>query len=260
MPVTLHAHPVPSGSEGRGTGTIAEIVVDHPPVNALPIAAWRAIAACLDGAGRDPDTRAVILRAEGRGFNAGVDIKELHGADDHGPLVEVNRACAEAFAAVYACPVPVIAAVHGFCLGGGVGLVGVADILIASTDATFGLPEVERGALGAATHLARLVPPGKLRAMLYTGARATAAELHGWGSVHAVVERAELLPEAMRIAMTLASRDPVVMRAAKQAANAIDPVDPRESYRIEQGYTFELNLLGAGARNRAAFLAAKAER
>ena len=78
---------------------------------------------------------------------------------------------------------PVIAAVHGFCLGGGIGLVGNADIIIASDDATFGLPEVDRGALGAATHLARLVPQHKMRAMVYTAATATAAELHHFGSV-----------------------------------------------------------------------------
>ena len=69
----------------------------------------------------------------------------------------MNRGCYEAFAAVYDCEVPVIAAVHGFCLGGGVGLAGNADIVVASDDATFGLPEVDRGALGVATHLARFV-------------------------------------------------------------------------------------------------------
>ena len=73
---------------------------------------------------------------------------------------------------------PVIAAVNGFCLGGGIGLVGNADIIVAADDATFGLPEVDRGALGAATHLARLVPQHKMRAMVYTSATATAQELH----------------------------------------------------------------------------------
>lgn len=258
MPVTSHTHALSQSPESAGESSIVEIVVAYPPVNALPVAGWSGIADALRAAGADPRTRAVILRAEGRGFNAGVDIKELQGAADHGPLIAVNRACFDAFAAVYECPVPVIAAVHGFCLGGGIGLVGNADILVASTDASFGLPEVERGALGAATHLARLVPPAKLRVMLYTGARASAAELHAWGSVHVVTERDQLVGAAMDLARTIASRDPVVMRAAKEAAAHIDPVDPRRSYRVEQGYTFELNLLGAGARNRAAFLASKA--
>ena len=84
---------------------------------------------------------------------------------------------------MYDCPVPLIAAVNGFCVGGGIGLAGNADIVIASDDAFFGLPEVDRGALGAATHLARLVPQHRMRAMVYTGATATAAELHAFGSV-----------------------------------------------------------------------------
>ena len=133
-----------------------------------------------------------MLRAEGRGFNAGVDIKEMQATEGFEALIGANRGCYAAFAAVYECAVPVIAAVNGYCLGGGIGLVGNADIIVASTDATFGLPEVDRGALGAATHLARLVPQHKMRAMVYTSAVATAAELHHYGSVLEVVERDEL--------------------------------------------------------------------
>ena len=72
---------------------------------------------------------------------------------------------------------PVIAAVNGFCLGGGVGLVGNADCIVASDDAYFGVPEVDRGALGAATHLARLVPPHLMRTLYFTGRTITAADL-----------------------------------------------------------------------------------
>ena len=128
----------------------------------------------------------MILRANGRGFCAGVDIKEINAKGDEA-LVGVNRGCAAAFAAVYDCEVPVIAAVHGFCLGGGIGLVGNADMVVASEDATFGLPEVDRGALGAATHLARLVPQHAMRKMVYTAKPITAAELASYGSVAAVV-------------------------------------------------------------------------
>ncbi|CUM36056.1 Probable enoyl-CoA hydratase EchA20 [Streptomyces venezuelae] len=100
----------------------------------------------------------MVLAAGGRGFNAGVDIKEIQRTTGHDALLGANRGCYEAFAAVYDCEVPVVAAVHGFCLGGGIGLVGNADVVVASDDATFGLPELDRGALGAATHLSRLVP------------------------------------------------------------------------------------------------------
>jgi enoyl-CoA hydratase len=233
-----------------GADGIAECVLDRPPVNALPAAGWFELATTLRGLGDDERVRVVVLRAEGRGFCAGVDIKELRAAADFGALVGVNRGCAAAFAAVYECQVPVIAAVHGFCLGGGVGLVGCADIIVASDDATFGLPEVDRGALGAATHLARLVPQHRMRALMYTAATATAAELHGYGSVLQVVPRDDLRAAARGVAAQIAAKDPAVIRAAKESLNGIDPVDVHRSYRYEQGYTFELNLTGVADRVR----------
>ena len=223
---------------------IAEVVVDRPPVNALTVAGWFELADTITAAGRDLSTRVVVLRSEGRGFNAGVDIKEMQHTAGFDALIGANRGCFAAFAAVYDCPVPVIAAVHGFCVGGGIGLVGNADVIVASDDATFGLPEVDRGALGAATHLSRLVPQHKMRAMVYTATTATAAELHHYGSVLEVVPRAELRDTALRVAGQIAAKSPTVMRAAKECLNGIDLWDVKRSYRFEQGFTFELNLSG----------------
>ncbi len=250
MPITRHTDP---------TG-IAEIVIDHPPVNALPVAAWFELAEHLRAAGDDAGTRVVVLRAEGRGFNAGVDVKELQATPGFDALVGANRGCAAAFAAVYDCAVPVIAAVHGHCLGGGIGLVGNADVVVASDDATFGLPEVDRGALGAATHLARLVPAHRMRAMVYTATTVGAAELAAWGSVHAVVPRAELRDAALALAAQIAAKHPEVIRAAKASLNGIDPVDVHRSYRYEQGFTFELNLLGIADEHRNAFVQRRSPR
>ena len=233
---------------------IAEVVMSYPPVNALDVRAWFDLAALLRRLGDDPGVKVVILAAEGRGFNAGVVIKEIQRSEGYEALIGANRGCYAAFAAVYECAVPVIAAVHGYCLGGGIGLVGNADIIVASTDATFGLPEVDRGALGAATHLARLVPQHRMRAMVYTGERATAAELHQYGSVYRVVERAELRPAARAVAAAIAAKRPTVIRAAKESLNGIDPVDVKRSYRYEQGFTFELNLEGVADEARAAFV------
>ena len=232
---------------------IVEVVVDHPPVNALPVAGWFALADAVTMAGRDPNTRVVVLRAEGRGFNAGVDIKEFQRDEGFTALIGANRGCFAAFAAVYDCPVPVVTAVHGFCLGGGIGLAGNSDIVIASDDATFGLPEVDRGALGAATHLSRLVPQHRMRAMVYTSATATAAELHEYGSVLQVVPKAELRDAALAIAAQIAAKDPTVIRAAKESLNGIDPMDVHRSYRYEQGFTFELNLSGVADKVRESF-------
>src|SRR5438105_2807944 len=223
---------------------IAEVVIDVPPVNALDVAGWFALADELRASGRDPDVRAVVLAAEGRGFCAGVDIKEMQQTEGFDALLGANRGCFAAFAAVYECEVPVIAAVHGYCLGGGIGLVGNADVIVASNDATFGLPEVDRGALGAATHLARLVPQHRMRAMVYPSATATAAELHHYGSVLRVVPRDQLRNAAFEVAREIASKSPTVIRRAKESLNGIDPVDVKRSYCFEQGFTFELNLSG----------------
>jgi enoyl-CoA hydratase len=241
-----------SGGAGSAPG-IAEVVVDYPPVNALPVAGWYELAEVIRGAGNDPDVRVVVLRAEGRGFNAGVDIKEIQASPGFDALIGANRGCFAAFAAVYECAVPVISAVHGFCLGGGIGLVGNSDVIVASEDATFGLPEVDRGALGAATHLSRLVPQHKARAMMYTSTTATAAELHAFGSVHSVVPREHLREAALAVAAEIAAKNPAVIRMAKEAFNGIDPWDVKRSYRYEQGFTFELNLSGVSDELRESF-------
>ena len=233
---------------------IAEVVMDNPPVNALTVAGWFDLAHIVRELGQRADVRVVVLRSEGKGFNAGVDIKEMQATEGFGALIGANRGCFAAFAAVYDCPVPVIAAVHGHCLGGGIGLVGNADIVVASDDATFGLPEVDRGALGAATHLSRLVPQHKARAMVYTAATATAAELASFGSVLRVVPRDELRGAAMEVAEQIAAKSPTVMRAAKESLNGIDPWDVKRSYRYEQGFTFELNLSGVSNELRDAFV------
>src|SRR5436189_815499 len=187
---------------------VAEIVVDVPPVNALTVAGWFELADNLRAASEDTDVRCVVLRAEGKGFNAGVDIKEMQQTEGFDALIGANRGCFAAFAAVYECAVPVIAAVNGYCLGGGIGLVGNADIIVASDDATFGLPEVDRGALGAATHLARLVPQHRMRAMVYLSETATAQELLHYGSVLKVVEREKLRDTALELARAIAEKSP----------------------------------------------------
>jgi enoyl-CoA hydratase len=233
---------------------IAEVVMDHPPVNALPVAGWFELADLVTEAGRDQEVGAVVLRAEGRGFNAGVDIKEMQSTEGFDALLGANRGCYAAFRAVYECEVPVIAAVHGYCLGGGIGLVGNADIIVAAEGTRFGLPEVNQGALGAATHLARLVPQHRMREMVYTAEPVDVSLLAAWGSVSRVVPLAELRNEALALAATISSKSRLVIRRAKESLNGIDPVDVNRSYRFEQGFTFELNLSGVSDEARDAFV------
>jgi enoyl-CoA hydratase len=240
--------------ELQASGGIAEVVIDFPPVNALPVQGWFDLADAISSAGDDLGVRAVILAAAGRGFCAGVDIKQMQATEGYAALIGANRGCFAAFAAVYECAVPVIAAVQGFCLGGGVGLAGSADIVLAADDAYFGLPEVDRGALGAATHLARLVPQQRLRAMVYTCDPVPARELKDYGTVLDVVPAAELRTRARELAAKIAAKDGEIIRLAKQSLNGIEPVDMRRSYRYEQGFTFELNLAGISDRARQAFV------
>ena len=223
---------------------IRVITMSYPPVNALPVKGWFDLADAFDEASRDLDTHVVVLRAEGKGFNAGVDIKELQETEGFDALIGANRGCFAAFRAVYECAVPVIAAVNGFCVGGGVGLVGNADCIVASDDAFFGIPEVDRGALGAATHLSRMVPPHLMRTLYFTGRNISASDLVPHGSVLEVVPRDRLDDAALKVAGEIAAKDTRVIRAAKEALNGIEPVDVNKSYRFEQGFTYELNLSG----------------
>jgi enoyl-CoA hydratase len=235
-------------------GQIAVVTMDYPPVNALPVQGWYDVADAVRTAPDEQGARVVVLRGEGRGFNAGVDIKEMQKTRGFDALIGANRGCYAAFKAIYECPVPVIAAVNGFCLGGGVGLVGNCDTIVASDDAYFGVPEVDRGALGAATHLARLVPQHLMRTMYYTSRTIKAADLVQHGSVLEVVPRERLDDVALSVAREIAAKDPRVIRAAKEALNGIDPVDVNRSYRFEQGFTFELNLAGVADEHRDEFV------
>jgi enoyl-CoA hydratase len=232
---------------------VLELVMDNPKVNALPIADTQALAELLNGVKHRSEITAVILTATGRGFCAGVDIKEMQSMPGHEGILGVNRACAEAFRAVYECAVPVVCAVNDFCLGTGIGLAGSADIVLAAEGVKLGLPEVDNGALGAATHLGRLVPEKHLRWMLYSCEPVSAEQLQEWGTVLDVVPAGELMDRAREIAGVIASKSAPVIRAAKASLLGIDHA-PMNSYRFEQGFTYELNLQGHGDEARDAFL------
>ena len=235
---------------------IAEVTMDNPPVNAITIAdTWKVHDTFKELAERD-DLRAVILTAVGRGFNAGIDIKEMQsqGIDEMEGMISSGEACIASFKAIYECPVPVIAAVNGHCMGLGVGLVGSSDMIVASTNARFGLPELDNGALGCASHLAKLVPPLRLRQMVFTCEPVGARELEAWGTVYKVVEPDDLAESARELAKRLAQKPAHVVRATKQALNHIDPFDLHDNYRLEQGFTYQMNLMGEGSEARNAFV------
>lgn len=216
---------------------VAELIIAKPPVNALDSREWFELAEGIEALGRNPDVRVVLIRAEGRGFCAGVDIKEL--AADANRIVPVNKGNYDTFKAIHRNPKPVIVAVHGFVLGGGIGISGAADIIIASECARFGVPEVDRGAMGGGAHLQRMFPVQKVRYMYYTGEFIDAQEAYRLGAVERVVPKEELRNAALQIAAKIAEKSSPMIQLAKEALNGIEDGNLEDKYRWEQGFTLQ---------------------
>ncbi|MCU0940634.1 MAG: enoyl-CoA hydratase family protein [Burkholderiaceae bacterium] len=231
---------------------VAEVVLDRPPVNALNAAGWNALAATIESLGQRPEVRVIVIRAEGRGFCAGVDIKELNA--DQSLIVAVNAGNYATFKAVHLNRVPVIAAVHGFVLGGGIGICGAADIVIAAEDASFGLPEVDRGAMGGAAHLQRLFGVQKVRYLFFTGEMVGAQEAWRLGAVERVVPRERLRDESLAVAARIAAKSPAMIRIAKEALTGIEDGNLEARYRWEQGFTLQAYMSPDSAETRRAFV------
>lgn len=231
---------------------VAELVLAKPPVNALDSEEWLALAARIDELGATAEVRVLIIRAQGRGFCAGVDIKELDAHPER--IVKVNAGNYATFKAIHRCKVPVIVAVHGFVLGGGIGMTGAADIVLASRCATFALPEVDRGAMGGGAHLQRLFPVQKVRYMFFTGETVTAPDAMQYGFIERLVEREELPAAAREIALKIAAKSPAMIRIAKEALNGIEDGNLEDKYRWEQGFTLEAYTLPDSAETRRAFV------
>jgi enoyl-CoA hydratase len=244
---------VPIRTETRGH--VGEIILDHPPVNALDSAGWNELAGIIENMGRDPEVRCMLLRGEGRGFCAGVDIKEMQQHPER--IVELNRGNYLSFKAVRAAEIPVITAVHGFVVGGGIGLSGASDVIIASEDAYFSLPEIDRGAMGGAAHMMRMLPLHKVRALFFTGGNLPASEAYRLGAVEKVVPRERLLDEARAFAGIIASKSRTALKLAKQALNGIEATDVDRLYRYEQGFTLEMYLNPDSQKARDAFVETK---
>ena len=219
------------------TDGIAHLVLCKPPVNAFNSEEWAGIAAKIRSLGEQSSVRVIVVSAEGKGFCAGVDIKEL-GAEP-AKIVPVNKGNFDTFEAIHRNPKPVVLAIHGFVLGGGIGMAGAADILVASECATFGVPEVDRGAMGGGAHLQRLFPVQKVRHMYFTGEFIDAAEAFRLGAIEKVVPRAELVSTALEIGKSIAAKSPRMISLAKEALNAIEDGNLEEKYRREQGLTLE---------------------
>ena len=216
---------------------IAHLIFNEPPVNAFDSHEWAAIAAEITRLGKHSDVHCLVISAEGKGFCAGVDIKELGAHPDR--IVPVNKGNYDTFEAIHRNPKPVIVALHGFVLGGGIGIAGAADIIVASECASFGVPEVDRGAMGGGAHLQRMFPVQKVRHMYFTGEFIDAQEAYRLGAVERVVPLNERVNAAMAIAESIAAKSSVMVTLAKEALNGIEDGNLEDKYRREQGLTLE---------------------
>ena len=234
---------------------IGEVILDHPPVNALDSKGWNELPGVIEALGRNEEVRCVVIRAEGKGFCGGVDIKEMQAHPER--IVELNRGNFRTFRAVRACEVPVVAAVHNFVIGGGIGICGASDVVIAAEGAYFSLPEVDRGAMGGASHLQRMFPIQKVRAAFFTGGRITAEEAYRIGAIEKLVPADRLVEEARAFAAATASKSRKALVLAKEALNGLEPRDVDHGYRFEQGFTLEMYMHEDSQKSRDAFVESK---
>ena len=216
------------------------MILDAPPVNALNMARYAQLAEAFEEISRRADVHCAVLAAAGtRAFCAGLDLHEFAtwpAERDH----ERAAAARRTFAAIRKCAIPVIAAVNGPALGAGCVIAACCDIRIASQRATFGLPEINVGRCGGGAHVGRIVPPGLLRRMFFTGQPISAAEALRVGFVEELVVPEALAEAAQHLAAAIAAKSPLGLRLGKQALNEAEWLPVEEGYALEQGYSTKL--------------------
>jgi enoyl-CoA hydratase len=220
---------------------VATVTFNRPPANAVDQVMYREIASLfgnVDGIG--PDVRAIVLAASGRHFCAGNDLDEFATMTPENGTERMWRV-REAFFAISGCAVPVIGAVHGAALGTGLAIAASCDFLVAEREARFGLPEMTVGVMGGARHLARMAPQAVVRRMFFTGEPLTAEQLLSAGAGLIVCDRADLLPEARRLAERIASYSSTAVRAGKRVLDRIETMDLYSGYIFEQAATVRMS-------------------
>ena len=220
---------------------VAILTLNAPPVNALTRTLNDELTMALDRISEMDEVRAVILTGAGKVFCAGADLKGRAAViKGPGDLPAHSRRTRECFHAIRECAKPVICAINGAALGSGLAMAASSDILVASEKASLGLPEVDVGLLGGCSHAMRLFSHSRLRRMALTGMRVNGAELYRLGVVEACVEHEQLMPTALEIARTIASKSPVSTRMGKHTLNVIENMSLRDGYRYEQDMTAQI--------------------
>ena len=199
------------------------ITIDRPPVNAMSATVVVALESALDALATEPATRVALLRGAGeRGFTAGADIAEfplLLERDADAGREGIQRLADK----IDSFPKPIIVAIHGFCLGGGLEIALACDIRIAAEDAQIGLPEIRLGLLpggGGTQRLPRFIGPGRARLMMLSGGPISGRRAYEWGLVEDVVELSRLFESAAALARSLAARSPFALGVLKALGSA----------------------------------------
>lgn len=204
--------------EFAGARRVAVLTLDRPPVNAIDGPTKDQLIAVARDLAVQPDLGAVVITGA-RHFAAGDDIREM-ARTDRGFAVRGLERISEAVSAIASIPVPVVAAVTGYALGGGCELALAADFRVSAVDATWGLPEIHLGLIpggGGTQRLPRLIGTSRAKRMIYFGDTLNGQQAAEWGLVDEAVPTGEVLDTALTLARALAARAPVALRAAKQA-------------------------------------------
>ena len=244
-------------SETVSDDGVVDLVIDAPPVNALNLKDIAALVGQLQSYADDDRVRVVVLRGAGRGFCGGGDVKEVQALPGFEGILGQTRGSMELTSAIAECAVPVIGAVHGYCVGLGVLVAGVCDVLLAAPGTPFVLAEADNGAASGIIQTIGLMPEKRLRAALFTAEPVAAEELHHFGSVLRLVPPDELVGAAHQLAATIAGKSPAVIRALKAATDNSIGRDIRSIYRGELAYTLDLNLRGEAQTLREDFISGR---
>lgn len=239
---------------------VVTVTLNRPPVNAVSAQMQVELTDAFTQLSDDRDVRAIVLAGAGdRAFCGGIDLKELESGvsgegDSLRSVTNPGWRWRETQHVIRHCAVPVIAAVERPAIGAGFGLVGVSDLVVASTSASFALTEINVGLLGGASKAIRMVGPYKARMMMYTGRMQTAAEFYRLGVIEQLVEPGEALAVAQEIACEIASKSPLAMRLAKESVLRIETEEIEDQYRTEWDYTNRLRTFNDSEEARAAFV------
>jgi enoyl-CoA hydratase len=242
---------------------VATVTFDRPPVNALDAQAFRELRDAFRSLGESTDAHVAIFTAPGqRVFCAGVDLpdsarrqsRQLIDEDTIIDALDPGVVPRECFFAVSDCALPVIGAINGAAVGAGLALVASCDVIIASENARFSLPEINAGVLGGGRHLQRMIGAYKTRKMFFTGEFVHASEFYRLGAIEAVVPADELMPTARALADEIATKSPLGLRLAKESLNRVEDLPLKEGYRLEQDYTGRITRFNDSAEARLAYL------